>query len=120
MSPSCRVMVSTSDSVSSRCASAATRNTSSRVSDPDMFADASIATRDAMDPTGGPSPLRRLAFAGTWYAGDPRRLADDVDAALDAAGAIRSGARAVVSPHAGLMYSGRVAAHSYRALGSSP
>jgi AmmeMemoRadiSam system protein B len=73
-----------------------------------------------MSPTGGPSPLRRLAFAGTWYAGDPDRLADDVDAALAAAGARSSRARAVVSPHAGLIYSGHVAAHSYRALGSSP
>ena len=73
-----------------------------------------------MNPTGGPSPLRRLAFAGTWYPGDPHRLADDVDAALNAVGAISSGARAVVSPHAGLLYSGHVAAHSYRALGSSP
>jgi AmmeMemoRadiSam system protein B len=53
-----------------------------------------------MNPTGGPSPLRRLAFAGTWYAGDPDRLADDVDAALDAAGVSASRARAVVSPHA--------------------
>ncbi len=73
-----------------------------------------------MSPTGGPSPLRRLAFAGTWYAGDPDRLADDVDAALAAAGVSSSRARAVVSPHAGLLYSGRIAAHSYRALGSSP
>ncbi len=73
-----------------------------------------------MNPTGGPSPLRRLAFAGTWYTGNPNRLADDVDAALDAAGVSSSRARAVVSPHAGLIYSGHVAAHSYRALGSSP
>jgi len=73
-----------------------------------------------MNRTGGPSPLRRLAFAGTWYAGDPDRLADDVDAALDAAVVSSSRARAVVSPHAGLIYSGHVAAHSYRALGPSP
>ena len=73
-----------------------------------------------MNRTGGLSPLRRLAFAGTWYAGDPDRLADDVDAALDAAVVRSSRARAVVSPHAGLIYSGHVAAHSYRALGSSP
>jgi AmmeMemoRadiSam system protein B len=73
-----------------------------------------------MNRPGGPSPLRRLAFAGTWYAGDPDRLAGDVDAALDAARASSSRARAVVSPHAGLVYSGHVAAHSYRALGSGP
>jgi MEMO1 family protein len=69
---------------------------------------------------GDPSPLRRLAFAGTWYAGDPHRLAREVDAALAAASASARPARALVSPHAGLMYSGHVAACSYRALGSSP
>jgi MEMO1 family protein len=73
-----------------------------------------------MNPTGGPSPLRRLAFAGTWYAGDPHRLGREVDAALDSAVSTSSRARAVVSPHAGLMYSGHVAACSYRALGSGP
>jgi AmmeMemoRadiSam system protein B len=69
--------------------------------------------------TGGHSPLRRLAFAGTWYADDPHRLAREVDAALGAARAPTAPARAIVSPHAGLRYSGHVAACSYRALGSS-
>jgi MEMO1 family protein len=73
-----------------------------------------------MSSAGGPSPVRRLAFAGTWYTGDPHRLAREVDAALDAASVGTTRARAVVSPHAGLKYSGHVAAHSYRALGSTP
>jgi MEMO1 family protein len=63
------------------------------------------------------SPTRRLAFSGTWYSGDPVRLARDVDAWLADAAPI-AGVRAIVSPHAGLRYSGRVAARAYGALGS--
>jgi AmmeMemoRadiSam system protein B len=66
--------------------------------------------------TGGSSALRRLAFAGRWYTGDPTELADEVDAMLAAASPPPRAARAVVSPHAGLQYSGAVAAWSYRAL----
>jgi AmmeMemoRadiSam system protein B len=66
--------------------------------------------------TGGSSPLRRLAFAGRWYAGDPNRLAEEVDTLLAVASPPTMTACAVVSPHAGLQYSGPVAAWSYRAL----
>jgi MEMO1 family protein len=66
--------------------------------------------------TGGSSPVRRLAFAGRWYAGDPNRLAEEVEALLAAASPPTMTARAIVSPHAGLQYSGPVAAWSYRAL----
>ena len=61
---------------------------------------------------------RRLSFAGTWYSGDPVRLAADVDAWLADAPAM-PGTRAIVAPHAGLRYSGRVAARAYAALGSA-
>jgi AmmeMemoRadiSam system protein B len=64
------------------------------------------------------SPRRRLAFAGTWYSGDPAHLAQEVDAWLADAPAL-SGTRAIVAPHAGLRYSGRVAARAYAALGSA-
>jgi AmmeMemoRadiSam system protein B len=76
--------------------------------------DASIGL--ALPMTGGSSALRRLAFAGRWYTGDPTELADEVDAMLAAASPPTRAARAVVSPHAGLQYSGAVAAWSYRAL----
>jgi AmmeMemoRadiSam system protein B len=66
--------------------------------------------------TGGSLPLRRLAFAGRWYTGDPIRLAEEVDAMLASAARRATPARAVISPHAGLRYSGPVAAWSYRAL----
>jgi AmmeMemoRadiSam system protein B len=76
--------------------------------------DASIGS--AVPMTGGSSPLRRLAFAGRWYTGDPNRLAQEVEAMLAAATPPTATALAVVAPHAGLQYSGRVAAWSYRAL----
>lgn len=66
------------------------------------------------------SPVRRLAFAGSWYPGDPARLGRDVDAWLAEGPPPASGARAIIAPHAGLRYSGRIAAASYRALGARP
>jgi AmmeMemoRadiSam system protein B len=68
--------------------------------------------------------LRRSAVAGTWYPADPSRLTADLQSYLETADT--SGAResmpasarlvALVAPHAGLMYSGPVAAHAYRLL----
>jgi AmmeMemoRadiSam system protein B len=60
--------------------------------------------------------VRRAAVAGTWYPDDPSRLAAAVDAYVDRATVepIET-LRAVVAPHAGLRYSGPVAAFAYRA-----
>jgi MEMO1 family protein len=63
-------------------------------------------------------PVRRAAVAGQWYPGTRARLAAAVDeqlasAAIDAPGA--ESLRAIVAPHAGLMYSGPVAAYAYKA-----
>ena len=66
----------------------------------------------------GSSPSRRLAFSGTWYSGDPELLAGEVDGLLASASEPAVPALAVVAPHAGLRYSGHVAAWSYRALGA--
>src|SRR5262245_12590977 len=68
--------------------------------------------------------LRRSAVAGTWYPADPSRLTGDLRSYLETADAaatrdsIPLNARlvALVAPHAGLMYSGPVAAHAYRLL----
>ena len=68
--------------------------------------------------------LRRPAVAGTWYPADPSRLTADLRAYLDAADTapddriVPDDATliALVAPHAGLMYSGPVAAHAYRLL----
>jgi hypothetical protein len=57
--------------------------------------------------------------AGRWYPGTRDALAGAVDACLDAADdgpAVAGDITAVVAPHAGLVYSGPVAAYAYRQL----
>jgi MEMO1 family protein len=63
-------------------------------------------------------PLRPEAVAGTWYPGRPDSLVKEVDAYLSAVADGPSDERvfALVAPHAGLMYSGPVAAWAYRAV----
>src|SRR5262245_60693632 len=61
--------------------------------------------------------IRKAAVAGSWYPGSAHALAAAVDRHLasttrDVAGDLV----ALVAPHAGLMYSGPVAAHAYRLL----
>jgi AmmeMemoRadiSam system protein B len=64
--------------------------------------------------------VRKAAVAGTWYPGMAGPLASEVDAYLTAAD--RGGPDlggdlvALIAPHAGLKYSGPVAAHAYRLL----
>ena len=59
--------------------------------------------------------IRPAAVAGTWYPGREPELAAAVDAHLAAAGggAPTQCPRAIIAPHAGLMYSGPVAAYAY-------
>ncbi len=61
--------------------------------------------------------LRRAAVAGSWYPSDPDTLAREIDRYLEAADAPPAGEPlAIVAPHAGLMYSGPIAAHAYNLL----
>lgn len=66
--------------------------------------------------------LRRAAVAGTWYPGTAEALAAAVDRHLAAAAGAAPDdrppghLRALVAPHAGLIYSGTVAAHAYRRI----
>jgi hypothetical protein len=67
--------------------------------------------------------VRKAAVAGSWYPGTASALADAVDRHLARASRdLRDepGAAidlvAIVAPHAGLMYSGPIAAHAYRLL----
>src|SRR5918995_4728035 len=64
------------------------------------------------------SRVRRAAVAGSWYPGDPVALAGDVDTLLAAASPRAPTGRllALVCPHAGLRYSGGVAAEAYSLL----
>jgi AmmeMemoRadiSam system protein B len=67
--------------------------------------------------------VRTAAVAGTWYPGSAAALSAEVDRHLDAAGEVSVPGRlvALVSPHAGLRYSGPVAAYGYGLLrGRSP
>jgi AmmeMemoRadiSam system protein B len=67
---------------------------------------------------------RRAAVAGSWYSAEPADLREEVEHYLTQAGdsptEARDGLIALVAPHAGLMYSGPVAAHAYRHLAASP
>jgi AmmeMemoRadiSam system protein B len=65
-----------------------------------------------------PQPTRRAAaVAGTWYPGRPDALASVIDQYCGAVGETVTGEIiALVAPHAGLVYSGPVAAHAYRQL----
>jgi AmmeMemoRadiSam system protein B len=64
--------------------------------------------------------FRQAAVAGSWYPGTAVAIAEEVDRHLDAAGPVEAPGRlvALVSPHAGLRYSGPVAAHGYGLLRS--
>jgi hypothetical protein len=67
-------------------------------------------------------PVRRAAVAGTWYPGSAGALSAEVDRYLAAASASLAAASitALVVPHAGLKYSGPVAAWAYRAVANGP
>jgi MEMO1 family protein len=61
--------------------------------------------------------IRRAAVAGTWYPGSPDALAAAVDRHLERTSRdVQGDLVALVVPHAGLVYSGPVAAHAYRLL----
>jgi MEMO1 family protein len=63
-------------------------------------------------------PIRPPAVSGTWYPGAAATLASAVDqylARAEAAPRLAS-LTALIAPHAGLVYSGSVAAHAYRQL----
>jgi AmmeMemoRadiSam system protein B len=64
------------------------------------------------------SVLRRAAVAGSWYPATASGINAEVDSYLEAARAAPPPGRvvALVSPHAGLRYSGPVAAHGYGLL----
>jgi MEMO1 family protein len=62
-------------------------------------------------------PIRPAAVAGTWYPGTRGALERDVDRYLStAAHAAHGTITAIISPHAGLMFSGPVAAYAYKAV----
>jgi AmmeMemoRadiSam system protein B len=72
-----------------------------------------------------PGSVRRAAVAGTWYPKAAPALEAAVDRHLAAAGGRDAEPDGeligLIAPHAGLMYSGPIAAHAYRLLrGNGP
>ncbi|HEU4926182.1 MAG TPA: AmmeMemoRadiSam system protein B [Vicinamibacterales bacterium] len=64
-------------------------------------------------------PIRPAAVAGTWYPGTAGALTRDVDGYLGETREWTGGPiQALLAPHAGLMFSGPVGAHAYRAAAS--
>jgi AmmeMemoRadiSam system protein B/AmmeMemoRadiSam system protein A len=63
-----------------------------------------------------PDKVRPAAFAGTWYPGDAATLRQTVDKMLADAQAFDGDPVALIAPHAGYVYSGPVAAYSFRQL----
>jgi hypothetical protein len=64
-----------------------------------------------------PQPSRPPAVAGTWYPGQPDELSRAVDGYFSRVRVLVEGEMiGVIAPHAGLVYSGPVAAHAYRQL----
>jgi AmmeMemoRadiSam system protein B len=68
------------------------------------------------------STLRSAAVAGSWYPGTAAAVTREVDRHLEAAGEVALDGRlvALVAPHAGLRYSGPVAAYGYAVLRQQP
>ena len=62
--------------------------------------------------------LRPSPIAGTWYPGDPKKLADSIDGYLSSAVTppVKGQIKAIIVPHAGHRYSGSVAAFAYNAI----
>ena len=63
-------------------------------------------------------PVRRPVIAGSWYPGKPDTLKRDIATYLKDAAVEEIPAKpiAIVTPHAGYMYSGPVAAYAYKAI----
>ncbi len=62
--------------------------------------------------------IRHSPLAGRWYPADPKELADSVDRFIQAAEipALEGKVIALISPHAGHLYSGPVAGYSFAAI----
>src|SRR5215471_4029678 len=124
MPASCRANSSVSPGFSSRFARAAIVATRSRVN---SRLDEGAGDGEGVERSEGTAnasmlgwmkSLRRAAVAGSWYPGSAAALEAAVDAHLARARThhLDADVVALVAPHAGLMYSGPVAAHAYGLL----
>ena len=65
-----------------------------------------------------PTDIRPSPLAGRWYPANPKKLAESVDSYIQAAQLpeIKGEILALVSPHAGHLYSGPVAGYAFKAI----
>ncbi len=63
-------------------------------------------------------PIRKSVVAGSWYPGNPQTLKTDISRYIEDASIpdIEAKPSAIISPHAGYVYSGPVAAYAYKTL----
>ncbi len=66
----------------------------------------------------GMKEIREPVYAGSWYPGDPETLSQDVKRYLEKVKGekLEGEIVALISPHAGYVYSGQVAAYAYKVL----
>jgi hypothetical protein len=60
--------------------------------------------------------IRKAVFSGGWYNSNSKELTAEIKDYLEKAKYINKNVRAVIVPHAGYMFSGQVAAHSYKQI----
>lgn len=60
--------------------------------------------------------IRKPYCAGTWYSDDPAELAVELDGYLNNVEKENLNVKAIIVPHAGYIYSGQTAAHSFKQL----
>ena len=74
-------------------------------------------SRPPLQPEG---PVRPATLAGTWYPADPAELSQTVDRLLASVDPVDGAPAALVAPHAGYAYSGKIAATAWRQLERVP
>ncbi len=81
-----------------------------------LMSSAAVAQTSGGGKETGTKGIREPALAGSWYPGDPETLSRDVKRYLENAKKekVEGQIVALVSPHAGFMYSGQVAAYAYK------
>jgi len=76
-------------------------------------------SKSSLSPSSYPTSrmaVRQATHADSWYSGDTRELARELEAWLKGATELSTPARAVICPHAGYRYSGPTAAHSFKQI----
>jgi AmmeMemoRadiSam system protein B/AmmeMemoRadiSam system protein A len=74
------------------------------------------ATPTEQPPIPSPERIRHPQFAGSWYPDDPDELAEMVDGMLAQVEPVDGAPLALVAPHAGYVFSGPVAATSFKQM----